>query len=201
MDSTPEFVSSEALGTAVQDVLQEADAVVEVSGAIAVQVSRVSGEVSTVADRLVADAKAQLRQGAETQLGQVADGLDRLRHQSQALAEGRPDEAGALVEYVQDGADLLGDLADRIHDGGLDGVVVDIKRFARSRPVVFLAGSAFAGLAIGRLLRNEAAAVQAQLPHYQSPAGETAGGSAEPSADPAPGLAPAPAAPVGGAPQ
>ena len=81
MDSTPEFVSSEALGTAVQDVLQEADAVVEVSGAIAVQVSRVSGEVSTVADRLVADAKAQLRQGAETQLGQVADGLDRLRHQ------------------------------------------------------------------------------------------------------------------------
>ena len=196
MDSTPEFVSSEALGTAVQDVLQEPDAVVEVSGAIAVQISHVSGEVSTVADRLVADAKTQLRQGAETQLGQVADGLDRLRNQTQALAEGRPDEAGALVGYVQDGADLLGDLADRIHDGGLDGVVVDIKRFARSRPVVFLAGSAFAGLAIGRLLRNEAAAAQARLPHSESPAGETAGGPAEPSSDPASGSATASAAPV-----
>jgi hypothetical protein len=195
VDNTPESVSTEALGTAVQDVPQEADAVLEVSGAIAVQISHVSGEVSTVADRLVSDAKAQLRQGAETQLGQVADGLDRLRNQTRALAEGRPDEAGPLLDYVQDGADLLGDLADHIHDGGLDGVVVDIKRFARARPVVFLAGSAFAGLAVGRLLKNEAAVAQARLQQSESTVDDTDGGSAEPSGAPAPGSASA-SAPV-----
>jgi hypothetical protein len=62
--------------------------------------------------------------------------------------------------------------------------------------VVFLAGSALAGLAIGRLLRNEAAVVQKLLPHNEPPAGETAGESAEPSADPPTGPAQASAAPV-----
>jgi hypothetical protein len=178
-----------------------ADAVVEVSGGIALQVSRVSGQFSTVADRFVDDAKTQLRQGAEGQLGQVAHGLDVLRRHAQALAEGRPDEAGALRGYVQDGADVLGDLADRIQGGGLDGATVDIKRFARARPVVFLAGSAFAGLAIGRMLKNEAAAVQARQAHNQSPAGEAGGGPVDLTADPALGPASAPAVPVGGAAQ
>jgi hypothetical protein len=209
MDSTPESVSGEALATAVQDLPQEAaavevaagDAAVEVATGISVQVSRVSGQVSGVADRFVDDAKTQLRQGAQTQLGHVADGLARLRDQTRALAEGRPEEAGALVEYAQDGADVLGDLAGRIHDGGLDGVVVDIKRFARSRPVVFLAGSAFAGLAIGRLLKNEAAAAQRRQVQEQSSAGERDGAPVEPSASPALEAAPPPAVPIGGAAQ
>jgi hypothetical protein len=213
VDNPPESVLSEVRGTAVQDlqrgadvavkdVQRGADAAVEVAVGVSVQVSRVSGQVSGVADRFVDDAKTQVRHGAETQVAHVADGLDRLRDQTRALAEGRPDEAGALVEYVQDAADVLGELADHIHDGGLDGVVVDLKRFARARPVVFLAGSAFAGLAIGRLLKNEAAAAQRRQVQDQSPAAETDdGGSAEPSTGPAPRAASAPPVPEGGAAQ
>ena len=195
MDSAPESVSSGAHAAAMQDVQQGADAAVQVSATVVEQASEVSREVSSVAERLVDDTKSQLRQRADTQLGQLADDLDLLHRQTRALAQGRPDDAGALVGYVQEGADRLGDLAERIHKGGFDGVVVDIKRFARSRPVVFLAGSALAGVAIGRLLRNEAA-VQGRRAQNQVPAGGTAGGSAEPGPDPAQGSSPVTADPV-----
>jgi hypothetical protein len=155
------------------------DAAVQVSGAIVEQASEVSREVSSVATRLVEDTRSQLRERAETQLGHLAEGLDLLHRQTLALAQGRLDDAGSLVGYVQEGADQVGDLAERVQQRGLDGLVVDIKRFARSRPVVFLMGSAVAGLAVGRLLRNEAAAVQGRRAQDQVPAGETRAGSSE----------------------
>jgi hypothetical protein len=178
VDNTPESVSSETQPTTPEGVQRGVDAAVEVSGIVVEQASKVGSEVSTVADRLVDDAKAQLRDRAETQLGQLAEGLDLLYRQTRALAQGELNEAGPLVGFVQEGADWLGDVAERVHKSGLDGMVVDLKRFARKRPVVFLSGSALAGLAIGRLLRNEAAAVQGRLARGQVPAGET-GESAE----------------------
>jgi hypothetical protein len=153
----------------------------------------VSGEVSSVAGRLVDDTKAQLRDRAETQFGHLANDLDLLYQQTRALAQGRVDDAGPLVGYVQEGADQLRDLAERVHEGGFDGVVADIKRFARARPVLFLSASAVAGVAIGRLLRNESAAVQARRAQRPSPPGETGDGSLELGAvapgesDPVPG--------------
>lgn len=182
MDDTPEareFVSSEVQARTAQEVQRLADTSVQVSEIIADQGSQVGSEVASVATHVVDDARAQLREGAEKQLGQLADGLDLLYRQTRALAQGRPDEAGHLVEYVQEGADWLGGLAQRIHTGGLDGIADDIKRFARARPVVFLAGSAAAGLAVGRLVRNEAAVVQNRKAHTDVPAGEQDGGSAE----------------------
>jgi hypothetical protein len=173
VDSTPESVSSEAQIATPEGVQRGVDAAVEVSGIVAEQASRVGSEASTVADRLIDDTKAQLRDRAETQLGQLAEGLDLLYRQTRALAQGELNEAGPLVGFVQEGADWLGYVAERVHKGGLDGVVVDLKRYARRRPVVFLSGSAVAGLAIGRLLRNEAAAVQGRLAQGQVPAGET----------------------------
>jgi hypothetical protein len=200
VETKPGSVPGEVQGTVVQDLRQMPDAAVQVSGTIVEQASQVSREVSSVANRLVDDTRAHLRDRAETQLGQLADGLDLLHRQTRALAQGRLDDAGSLVGYVQEGADRLGDLAERIHKGGVEGAVVDVKRFARSRPVVFLMGSAVAGLAIGRLLRNEAAAVQGRRTQDQPPAGETAAVSAELDRDPALGLDPAAAEPGSGAP-
>jgi hypothetical protein len=174
MDSAPDSRSSDDLGTVVQDLQQGAEAAVQVSKVAAGQASEVRGEVSAAADRLLGDAKAQLREGAQTQLRHLVEGLDLLNRQTQALAQGRVDEAGSLVDYVREGADRLGEFAERIHTGGLDGVVSDLKRFGRMRPVVFLAGSGLAGLAVGRLVRNEAAAVQGRRVQKQLP-GEMGG--------------------------
>jgi hypothetical protein len=182
MDSTPETpesVSSEVQAkAAAQDVQRLADRSVQVSGIIAEQGSQMGGEFSSVATHLVDDARAQLREGADTQLGQLADGLDQLYRQTRALAQGRIDEAGHLVEYVQEAADWLGGFSERIHKGGLDGIAEDIRHFARRRPIAFLTGSTAAGVAVGRVVRNEAAVVQSRLAHDQ-PAGDQHEGSTE----------------------
>ncbi len=179
-----------------EDVQQVTEAATQVSGMIVEQASQVSREVTSVAGQLVGDTRAQLRERADTQLSQVADALDRLHLQTRALAHGRLDEAGPLVDYAHEGADRLSELAQRIRRGGLDGVIVDIRRFARRRPVVFLTGSAFAGLAIGRLLRNEAAAVQGRQVSNQVPAGQPTGPSAELNPDSAQGSVQVPADPA-----
>jgi hypothetical protein len=208
MDSAPESASSQVKDEVVQVVEQGAEVAVQVAGKAAEQASQVGSEASSVANRLVGDAKAQMRDGAEAQLSELADGMHVLSRHTRALAQGRPNEAGSLIDYVQEGADWLGDVADHLQEGGLDGVAIDLKRFARSRPVVFLAGSALTGLAVGRLLRNEAVAVQRRLAEKQLhagekdrqlQAGETAGGSDEPGADSAPGSHTESAAPVGNA--
>ena len=169
---------------------------VEQASGMVEQASQVGREVYSQADKMIGDAKTQLRDRAEVELTQAADALDRLGRQTQALAEGRVDEAGSLVDYAHEGADRLGDLAQRIRNGGLDGVVVDVKRFARRRPVVFLAGSALAGLAIGRLLRNEAVAAQARQGQRELPADRPASGSSQGGRDSAPGTNPVSAVPT-----
>ena len=169
MTSTSGSEPSEAHGSVAESVHQAADTAVQVSEMVAEQASQVTREVSSVAVRLVDDVKSQVRERAEAQLSQLADGLNVLHQELRALAEGRPDEAGPLVEYAHEGADRLGELTRHIHEAGLDGVSADIKRFARRRPAVFLTSSALAGLAIGRLLRNEAAAVQGRLAKISRP--------------------------------
>jgi len=161
------------------------------------QVSQVGREVYSQADTMIGDAKTQVRQKAEAQISQAADALDRLQRQTRALAQGRLDEAGSLVDYANEGADRLDDLAQRIRSSGFDGVVADVKRFARRRPVVFLAGSALAGLAIGRLLRNEAVAAQEREGQREELHGDRpASSSAQVSRDSAPGTNPVSAVPT-----
>ena len=48
-------------------------------------------------------------------------------------------------------------LASRMEQGGAQGVVDDVTRFARRRPGAFLAGAAGVGFVVGRLVRAGAA--------------------------------------------
>jgi hypothetical protein len=81
-----------------------------------------------------------------------------LSQQLTALAEGHPEAAGPLAEYVGHSGDKVGEYAKRLHDGGLDGIVGDARGFARRRPGLFLLGAVAAGFAAGRLIRGSQAA-------------------------------------------
>ena len=186
MSSTTDSVSGEAIGSAVRAFGEQAEAATQAAGMVAEQVSQVGREVYSQADKMIDDAKTQLRERADEQLVQAADALDRLHRQTRALAQGRLDEAGPLVDYANEGAERLGDLAQRIRSSGVNGVVADVARFARRRPVVFLAGSALAGLAIGRLIRNEAVVAQARQRQGQLPASGSAQLDAQVDQDAAP---------------
>ena len=70
-----------------------------------------------------------------------------------ALADGRPESAGPLAGYLYDAEDQVRRLASRLEQGGPQGVIDDVTRFARRRPGLFLTGAMAAGFLVGRAMR------------------------------------------------
>jgi hypothetical protein len=105
---------------------------------------------------------------ARSVLGKAADelreqGRGRTADMSRMLGEAS-DEFGRMAETcdsttpagrtVRMLADATGQLAGRLERGGPEGMVSEASRFARRRPGTFLALSAAAGFAVGRLARS-----------------------------------------------
>jgi hypothetical protein len=51
-------------------------------------------------------------------------------------------------------ADTVSGAASRIGDGGYQGAIDDVKRFARNRPGMFLLGALGAGFVVGRMVKS-----------------------------------------------
>jgi hypothetical protein len=100
---------------------------------------------------LVDRARSTARTQMESQGERLSGGLQTMASQIQALASGRTDEAGPAADYARQAGDMVSQWADRLQSGGLDGLLSDMKTFARRRPMAFLAGAALAGFAVGRL--------------------------------------------------
>jgi hypothetical protein len=154
------------------------------------QASQVTHQASVQASKVVDDVKTHLQGQASDQTDQMGEVLGRLAGQLEALADGRPQDAGPAADLVRQAAGQVGRVAARTKEGGFDGAVADLQRFARRRPVVFLAGAMTAGLALGRLLRagRESGALNPAASETSVPPGQQASDSAPLEA---PGLAPA----------
>ena len=133
----------------------------EVGGTVREQALQVREEVTAQGRAVVGEARTKLQAETGVQARRAADGVSRLADEIRALADGRPDEAPTVAQYVNEGADRLIDLAERIAGladelevKGIDGVVSDVTRFARRRPGTFLLGAAVAGFGVGRLVRS-----------------------------------------------
>ena len=142
-------------------------------------VSAVSDRTAAVADTAKAQlhtmadqAKQEFRTQAETQGGQVINGLRTLTTQVGALAEGRTQESGQLGSMLGDAQHKLQRYVTSLEDRGPQGLVDDVTRFARQRPGAFLLGAGVAGFAIGRIVRGAAAA-------ERDASGSTGGGAAQ----------------------
>jgi hypothetical protein len=122
------------------------------------QARQVKDEVTAQARGLVDEAKNELRDQGRSQADQVAQAIRRVSDQADALAAGRVDEAGSVADYVRRAGGQVRQVADRLDQRGVDGVVDDVQNFARRRPAAFLLGCATAGFVTGRLLRGGAAA-------------------------------------------
>lgn len=118
------------------------------------QAGEVANAAKEEARNLVHESRVQLKDQAQNQTSQIAQKLREIGDEVRALADGRPEDAANVRSYAQQAADKLGDYAGHIDRRGFDGVVDDVKSFARRRPGAFLLGCAVAGFAAGRLVRN-----------------------------------------------
>jgi len=156
--------ASEAASAAVAKTGEVAGTATEGARQVASEATRQAGELTSEAlasaRNLVGEASGSLREQAGQQTERAASGLRSLSDQVRALAEGRPDEAGAAGDYARQAGEKLQQVADRLESGGIEGALSDLQTFARRRPGTFLLGAAAAGFAVGRLVRGAQAANQ-----------------------------------------
>lgn len=134
----------------------------EVAGTAKEQAAQVTAELSSQARTLAHDTRTEIQEQAEAQTRVLADSVRRLGEEARALAEGRPEQAGALADYVAQAAERLTNVAREIEARGPEGLVDELKTFARTRPGTFVLGAAVAGFGIGRLLRSAADAEEGE---------------------------------------
>ncbi len=118
------------------------------------QVRSVTDEARQQASRVVGDASTEFRTQMEQRLTQLVHSTRGASDQLRALHEGRTEEAGQARDLARQASDKLGGLADRADELGLQGVTDEVARFARRRPLAFLAAAAVGGVAAARLMRS-----------------------------------------------
>jgi len=128
----------------------------ELAGTVRSSADQVKGELTGQVREMLAETQGQLQQQADMQAGRLANSLWQVGTQAVALSEGRPEQAGPLVDYAEQAAEWLDNCAAHIEERGLDGLATDVVDFARRRPTVFLAGAAVVGFGVGRLIRSGA---------------------------------------------
>jgi hypothetical protein len=130
----------------------------QVAGEAAAQASAVVGQAKEQIQSLVGQTKGELDAQLSSKGEQMAGGLRNLAGQLDALAQGRPTEAGPLTGYVQEARSKVDGFVRRLDEAGPQGLMSDLASFARRRPGAFLAGAAVLGFVVGRAVRAGTAA-------------------------------------------
>jgi len=122
------------------------------------QVKAVATQAKEHVQSLATQTRSELLSQADTKGQQAASSLRTLSQQLTALTDGRPGDAGPLPHYLHEAREKVSTLAERIEQGGPQGVLDDLTTFARRRPGMFLLGAVGAGFVVGRMVRAGAAA-------------------------------------------
>jgi hypothetical protein len=86
-------------------------------------------------------------------------------------------DGGVLVDLAHNAATRLDGVASRVERDGIDGLLDDVRSYARRRPGTFLVAAGVAGFVVGRLARNASSALSA--PQQPAPVTTPAAPSAE----------------------
>ncbi|MET7685896.1 hypothetical protein [Streptomyces sp. NPDC005423] len=167
-------------------------------------------EATTQARNLLGEVREQVQGQSRAQTQQLAANVRRLADELHEMSENaKPDStATTVVRQVADGGRQV---ASRLENRGPEGLVEDLRDFARRKPGLFLAGAAVAGFAAARLGKGISAAGSSTGTGTGATGTSTSPGPAVgtpgygvtpevPPQPPVPPVAPVPAAPVAPAP-
>ncbi|MFF8382519.1 hypothetical protein [Streptomyces kanasensis] len=156
-DSAPRAAARTAQDKAAESAGLVGEKAAEVAGTAKEQAAGVAHEATTQARDVVGELRGQLQEQAHTQTRRLADNVRRLADELREMSDhGKPDSGvGGVVRQISDGGHQV---ASRLEDRGPDGLVDDLRDFARRRPGVFLAGAALAGFVVARAGKGVSAA-------------------------------------------
>ena len=103
---------------------------------------------------LIQQSQEEFAQRADEQTDKAATALRSLAEEFGALADGRTTEAPHFVGMLREASQRARRYADRLDQGGIQGVGQELAGFARRRPGVFLLSAIAAGFVGGRLVRG-----------------------------------------------
>jgi hypothetical protein len=121
------------------------------------EVSNVAGEAKYQARNLVDQTRSELRGQASNQQSQLASTLNSWASELGSMAS-KSEESGPMTHLAHEAARRGGEIAHWLDTHEPADVLEEVKRFARRRPVAFLALAAAAGVVAGRVTRGAVAA-------------------------------------------
>lgn len=130
----------------------------EVAATAKEEAANVAGEAKQQAQSLLSSATSELKSQASSQQGKLAGSLRGYADQLQGLGQGQPLEAGPLNDLVQQAASKGSEIVSFIENREPADLLDELRRYARRRPVMFLALSGLAGVVAGRIARGAVAA-------------------------------------------
>lgn len=118
------------------------------------QAKAVTSDMKEHAHDLVGQTRAVVTEEVDTQAVRIASSIDAYAQQLITLASRADDPDDAVAMLMRQAGDRMQAVARRIQARGPEGLLADVKRFARRRPGLFVFGAVGAGFVAGRLLRN-----------------------------------------------
>ncbi|MFL0565273.1 hypothetical protein ACH0CG_05920 [Microbacterium sp. 179-I 1D1 NHS] len=164
------------------------DAAKDVAHTAKDEAASVASEAKTQLKDLYSQGRTELSGQAAQQQERLAGGLKAAGDELGAMAR-NSDGSGIATDLVQQVSTRLTDVASWLGERDPAALLDEVKRFARRRPLAFIAGAAVVGVVAGRLVRAMASHDEAS----------TSAGSLAPAPSGASGVpASAPATPVAG---
>ena len=121
------------------------------------EVSNVAIEAKYQTRNLVDQTRSELRGQANNQQSQLASRLNSWASELGSMAS-KSDDSGPMTDLAQEASRRVGGIAHWLDTHEPADVLEEVKRFARRRPVAFLALAAAAGVVAGRVTRGAVAA-------------------------------------------
>ncbi len=121
------------------------------------EVSNVATEAKYQTRNLVDQTRSELRGQASNQQSQLASRLNSWASELGSMAS-KSEDSGPMTDLAQEAARRGGEIAHWLDTHEPADVLQEVKRFARRRPVAFLALAAAAGVVAGRVTRGAVAA-------------------------------------------
>lgn len=133
----------------------------DVAGVTRDELARLTSDARGQLQTLWNQASGQLREQAGAGQQQLADLVHGLASELGELAS-KAESDGPVTSLLKQAAYRGGQLSHWLADAETGDVLTEVRRFARRRPVAFLAGATLAGIVVGRLSRGLMAAARTE---------------------------------------